>query len=203
MLRMYIWKCICLSSRASWLAINGLVGSALGGAVMTWQGAIQFFNENSGSLAKGANILISTIVYAIPAFTTLFVLHACFISPFFVWKVEREARMDAESKLNKRENRKNIRITLGEFLAGGRSLMAQCHKENIPPPIDETNQWNGNVEGYLANMLDTSYVERFHTATGIMLTSVGPSSETHKQVWRALFIRRYRLQEFIKELSHG
>jgi hypothetical protein len=25
---------------------------------MTWQGAIQFFHENSGSLAKGANILM-------------------------------------------------------------------------------------------------------------------------------------------------
>src|ERR1700731_3348466 len=55
---------------------------------------------------------------------------------YWVWKVEREARIDAESKVNQREDRKNIRITLGEFLASGRSLMAQCHKENIPPPID-------------------------------------------------------------------
>jgi hypothetical protein len=94
----YIWKCVCLSSRTSWLAVNGLLGSALGGAVMTWQGAIQFINENSGPLAKGANIFISTIVYAIPAFFALFALHVCLVSPFFVWGIERKERLLAEAK---------------------------------------------------------------------------------------------------------
>jgi redox-regulated HSP33 family molecular chaperone len=126
----------------------------------------------------------------------------CFVfASFRIWKAEREARITAEEIINNRETRKKIRVTLGEFLAGGGSLMARCMKEDIPPPIDEGNQWNDNAEGYLANTLDASYVERFHSATGLMITSMPPSSAIHKQVWQALFIRVYRLQEFIKELS--
>ncbi|MDQ6867544.1 MAG: hypothetical protein M3178_03760 [Pseudomonadota bacterium] len=132
---------------------------------------------------------------------TTAVLCAVFAS-YWVWKVERVARIDAEAKVDKRETRKNIRVTLGKFLAGGRSLMAQCMKEDIPPPISDGDQWNDNTEGYLANTLDTSYVERFHTSAGIMLTLLGPSAATHKQVWQALFTRCYRLQEFIMELSY-
>jgi hypothetical protein len=89
-----------------------------------------------------------------------------------------------------------IRERLGEFLASGRSLMAQCQMENVPPPIDETNKWIGSVEEYLIKTLDTSYVEIFRSSVGITCMLVQPSSAAHKQVWQNLFTRLYRLQEF-------
>jgi hypothetical protein len=124
------------------------------------------------------------------------------LAPYWIWKNERESRIKAEEAANNHENRKTVRITLGEFLASGRLLMAECKKEDILPPCDKTEQWIGKVEGYLVNTLDTSYAERFHSAAGIALTLAPPGSETHKQVWQALFTRIYRLQEFVKELSH-
>ena len=89
-----------------------------------------------------------------------------------------------------------IREQLGKFLARGRSLMAQCQTENVPPPIDETNKWIGSVEEYLIKTLDISYVEIFGSSVGITCMLVQPSSEAHKQVWQILFTRLYRLQEF-------
>jgi hypothetical protein len=89
-----------------------------------------------------------------------------------------------------------IRERLGEFLASGQLLMAQCQTENVPPPINETNKWIGSVEEYLINALDTSYVEIFRSSVGITCMLVQPRSATHKQVWQKLFIRLYRLQEF-------
>jgi hypothetical protein len=202
MLRIYIWKCICLSSQRSWLAVNGLAGSALGGAIMAWQGAIQFFNESSGSLAKAASILISTVVYALPAFFAFFVLHACFISPFFVWKAEREARIDAESKINNRETRKNIRITLSRFLEDGRALMSNCLDSTVSIPIDDANAWARKGETFFRDNLDESYISRFHDDSNIARGAVLPQpSKDRLDLWHWIRVRVINLNNFIERFT--
>jgi uncharacterized Tic20 family protein len=47
--------------------------------------------------AKGVNIFASTAVYAVPSFLALLMLHVCLVSPFFVWKKERQSRLKAEA----------------------------------------------------------------------------------------------------------
>jgi hypothetical protein len=140
-------------------------------------------------------LLTSSKFYAFLFVALILVNLIC--APYWVWKGERDARLHAESMIHTQESRKAIRVALGEFMASGRVLMGECRKEDVAPPIDETERWIGKVNDYLVKTLDTSYAERFHSAAGVQLTLIPPASETHKPVWGALFIRISRLHEFL------
>jgi hypothetical protein len=132
----------------------------------------------------------------------LVVLIRLFFAQYWVWKAEREARIKAKEAVNNRENRKNIKVTLGRLIPEAESLMARCRDTTIIPPHDEANTWAQQVEAFLLNNLDESYIPRFRSGSNVMpFLPAGMSSLDHSNLYRGLQIRTARLNEFIKELS--
>ena len=124
---------------------------------------VRWFVTMSGPLSVPLAVIayfVQNDAAKIILFTTA-LLCAVFAS-YWVWKVEREARIEADSKVNKREIRKNIRIALGGFHQEGQTLMARCEKEiDGPPPVADANLWAEKTERYICDWLDESWIVRF------------------------------------------
>jgi hypothetical protein len=128
----------------------------------------------------------------------------CFVfASFRIWKMEREARIDAESKVNTRETRKNIRIVLSGYNEEGRVLISRCKTEiHDPPPIADANSWAHKVETFLRDNLDESYISRFRDDTGILGVAVIPSPpEAHLILLLWIRVRVINLNKFVEECS--
>ncbi|MGH6845663.1 MAG: hypothetical protein ACRECU_13320, partial [Methylocella sp.] len=53
---------------------------------------------------------------------------------YWIWKVERDARINAETAANRKVAQKNIRLSLSEFLSQGNALISRCRTETGKPP---------------------------------------------------------------------
>jgi hypothetical protein len=101
-----------------------------------------------------------------------------------------------------KDNRKTTRNYLAGFHDEGQSLMARCIDKDSSPQSDSDN-WANNVEAFLINNLDASYVTRFRDGANIM-QSIPPGmtfTSPNYNLWSGLRVRVIRLNEFIKELS--
>lgn len=98
----YARNLIAESLRLSWIAANGLLGGLLGGGAMIWHGVLPIVSADETGLASVANWVLSFAIYATGSMLTLFIANLVFIAPFRVWKVEREVRIFAETKLKPR-----------------------------------------------------------------------------------------------------
>jgi hypothetical protein len=135
----------------------------------------------------------------------LVVLIRLFFAQYWVWKDEQKARTEAESKVNKRETRKNIRIALGGFHQEGRVLMSRCETEiNDPPPIADANSWADKVETFLRDNLDESYISRFQDNSNILAVAVLPQPpRDHLNLLLRIRVRVINLNKFVEECSGG
>jgi ABC-type multidrug transport system fused ATPase/permease subunit len=133
----------------------------------------------------------------------LVVIVRLFFAQYWIWKAERDARTEAESKVNKRETRKNIRIDLGGFHQEGRELMSRCENEiDDPPPIDDANSWAQKVENFLSDNLDESYISRFQDGSNILAVAVLPQPpKDHLKLLLWIRVRVINLNKFIRDLS--
>jgi hypothetical protein len=185
-IRLVLWTAFRHSASLA-QAIFFLVFVIIGAAI--WLLPIFGMTVNASALL---NILVSPKFYAILFGSVILVRLIC--APYWIWKVEREARIDAESKVNKQENRKIIKVALSSFIPEAQSLM-------IPrgpiPPNDEVNAWVKKVEAFLLDNLDKSYFQRFHV--GLPVLPFGMSLPDHSILHRSLQIRIDHLIEFIKE----
>lgn len=123
---------------------------------------------------------------------------------YWVWKVEREARIKAENEINNRENRKNIRIALSRFYQEGQALRLRCEKEiDDPPPNGDATLWAGKTEVFICNQLDESWIVRFRANSDVQaVTPLPQPPRDHYHLWGWIHNRLNNLNEFIKELSH-
>jgi hypothetical protein len=100
------------------------------------------------------------------------------------------------------DNRKRARISLGEFISQGNTIMSRCLVERSGAPNNDANVWAEKVECFLGTSLDQSYIARFRdTSNALDVRPVGKFSEETIQLWSALRIRITHLSEFIKEMS--
>jgi hypothetical protein len=166
---------------------------------------VRWFVAMSGGL--GVPLTIASYFVAPDAAKVILFLTGvvCIIfSSYWIWKVEREARIKAEELVNNRENRKNVRMALSAFLMDGQTLMSRCDDQTVPPPNDDANAWQQETETFLLNSLDESYIVRFRDGSGIM-PAVRVQRELpslpHVNLWSKLYKRVVRLHEFITELS--
>jgi hypothetical protein len=100
------------------------------------------------------------------------------------------------------DNRKSVRVELARFCQKGQLLMAKCLELGSAPPIIDANDWARDVEIFLHNKLDESYVVRFKDRSNAMdVRPVGAFNEESIAVWRAPRIWVMHMNEFIKEFS--
>jgi hypothetical protein len=100
------------------------------------------------------------------------------------------------------DNRKSVRVELARFCRDGQSPMTKCLERGSEPPIRDANDWGRNVESFLINKLDESYVVRFrHRAHAMDVRPVGEFTAESIAVWSALRIAVINMNEFIKEFS--
>jgi hypothetical protein len=98
-----------------------------------------------------------------------------------------------------------IREQLGIFIAEGANLLTLAATSSVPLPIDQVNEWTANIENFLAAHIGDSYVVRFRDSMGMppgiipeSLIRSGPS-DGHPILWRWLYSRMMKLDQFIKE----
>jgi phosphate/sulfate permease len=91
-LLLFYYECGRESLSRSWAAANGFVG-AIVGAAMTSGGSLSFIDTGNAT----ANGVLTFLVYFVVAYILAFIFGFFFISPFRVWKKEREARLKVEA----------------------------------------------------------------------------------------------------------
>jgi len=114
---------------------------------------------------------------------------------------EKEVRQDLEAQLEQRQQRREIRESLGGFLTQGRQLRSRCANEQEPPPNAEGDEWAATVETFLRERLGESYIARFQSDAGLPLSATSISSIPHRMLWGRINTRMARLQQFLEELG--
>ena len=95
----YLEALLGVSSKLAWTAANGLIGGLLLGGVMIFHGVLQVVH-GTGAVVDTLNWCLSFLVYATGVWGTLFVGSLIFVSPYRVWRDERDARLRAESDIS-------------------------------------------------------------------------------------------------------
>ena len=128
---------------------------------------------------------------------------------YWTWRLERQAVVDTHnhianlmSQLNVREKRRNIRETLGRFLAEGHELLGRCGDEQQQPPTEDADSWAAKTEEFLAANLGESFIARFRSGAGLPMTATSIASIPHRQLWAGIWVRIARLEEFSVNYSH-
>ena len=89
---------------------------------------------------------------------------------------------------------------LGSFILEGNQLLDQAADQTITPPQGPADDWATRVESFLIENLGTSYVARFRdrTASPGAMSPIGIDQD-HARLWRGLYGRLLRLEQFSQE----
>ena len=112
----------------------------------------------------------------------------------------RMQKLNLEHRLDDKAKKRETREKLGEFLEQGQTLKRKCANEKDPPPDEEADTWASEVESYLSDELDDSYISRFRSSAGVPLTANSISSIPHRNLWAGIHTRLYQLEKFIEQL---
>src|ERR1700731_2761660 len=93
-----------------------------------------------------------------------------------------------------------IRGQLGIFISHGANLLKLAATASVLPPIDQANEWVSSIENFFATNMGDPYVVRFRDSTGMPpgISIIGVD-EQHQNLWRWIYSRMMKLEQFIKE----
>ena len=93
-----------------------------------------------------------------------------------------------------------IRGQLGIFISHGANLLKLAATASVLPPIDQANEWVSSIENFFAMNMGDPYVVRFRDSTGMPpgISIIGVD-EQHQNLWRWIYSRMMKLEQFIKE----
>jgi hypothetical protein len=97
------------------------------------------------------------------------------------------------------ERRWDIRQKLGDFIEQGNALMQRCSDNSQPPPQAQEKQWEAQVETFLRDKLDGSYIIRFRDPTGVPLGVIVGLDAAHQGLFGAIRARVFRLEQFSEQ----
>ena len=97
-------------------------------------------------------------------------------------------------------DRKAIREKLGDFLERGVALQNRAGEKEEPLPMEDAEAWFAEVQEYLRQVLDKSFVARLNDDSCVpqVYTSV---AEDRVKLWGVLRAKVWHLQEFIREMA--
>jgi hypothetical protein len=108
-------------------------------------------------------------------------------------------RLDVEASSH--ADFKRVIDVLGRFLERGRILADKCREEKEPPPREEADALEHEVEQFLVEHLGASYVARFRSGANLPMTMTSIRSSEHVKIWAGLERGKARLEQFLQELS--
>jgi hypothetical protein len=112
----------------------------------------------------------------------------------------RMQKVRLERQLDERQKRKDIRITLGQFLAEGHQITGKCFEKNTEAPVEEADRWTTKVFNYLDTNLGNDYAQRFQSYEGLPIR-VTTLSGTQARIEAFIGSRLARLNQFLAELT--
>jgi hypothetical protein len=113
--------------------------------------------------------------------TTILVFASLIWAGVLTYHELRQQKIKLEGQLDDKGKKKKRRETLGVFLEQGQTLKRKCANEKDPPPNEEADTWASEVESYLSDELDDSYISRFRSSAGVPLTANSISSIPHRR----------------------
>uniref|UniRef100_A0A6M3LC15 Uncharacterized protein n=1 Tax=viral metagenome TaxID=1070528 RepID=A0A6M3LC15_9ZZZZ len=121
-----------------------------------------------------------------------------FIAFVMTYHELRIQKANLETQADNKVKRKEIRESLGKFLEQGQSLQGKCFSQGESPE-GECQSWADEVETFLENKLDSSYISRFRSSAGVPLTAMVDTTR-HPNLWKAIHTRNFQLSKFLEEL---
>jgi hypothetical protein len=88
---------------------------------------------------------------------------------------------------------------LGAFITEGNQLQAQAANQNSTLPDPAANEWATRVESFLIENIGGSYVARFRDATAVPAVFPEGVDDAHARLWRGIYGRLLRLEQFSQE----
>jgi hypothetical protein len=98
--------------------------------------------------------------------------------------------------------RRETREQIATFIHEGNDLLGRIRNNDIPSEETQAaaNNWATQVEAFLAQRLDNSYVLRFRSAANLPLGEPVGLDEQRLSYWRGVRIRIVNLERFSSEL---
>jgi len=95
---------------------------------VTWWGVISIF-PSDWQAVLALNWLASFVLYSVCSWILIFIFYAVFVAPYWAWKSEREARIQAEFAIDTRK-----KVLRDRVINALRNEYIQTH-DNISPRI--------------------------------------------------------------------
>ncbi len=112
----------------------------------------------------------------------------------------RMQKVRLERQLDERQKRKDLRTTLGQFLAEGQQIKGKCFEKNTEAPVEEADRWNEKVFNYLDANLGSDYAQRLQSHEGLP-SGFTTLSGMQARVEAFISSRLARLNQFLAELT--
>jgi hypothetical protein len=93
-----------------------------------------------------------------------------------------------------------IRDSLGSYIERGNKLENELSDPKKEPSVQVANNWDSDVVGFLQSNLGESYVVRYRDQTGIPPLSLNGADPAHQNLWWGIYIRVFRLEQFIEQV---
>lgn len=113
----------------------------------------------------------------------------------------KEEKRELERRIEEGEGIKKIRTKIGQLLSIGQVIMNRCQKESENAPIDEVDKWVTEVERYLTEKFDISYVAIFRNTAGVPTGVTSIRSKEHRDVWSFTRTRLHQLEKILSEMG--
>jgi hypothetical protein len=111
-------------------------------------------------------------------------------------------RQTLATKTADKIQQKEIRETIGRFIAEGLMLILTCTDNSTPPKWQEMDAWMSRVTQFLRDRLGDSYVTRLTSPAGAPLNvACKGADEAHNNFYRVVNTMNFRLEQFSSELS--
>jgi hypothetical protein len=144
-------------------------------------------------------VLLSNYPFATPTAKMRFILIAFLLSfvavAATIYSVHRGIAKRSEERGRIVANRE----TLGAFITEGNQLLGQAANQNSTLPDPAANEWATRVESFLTENIGGSYVARFRDATAVPAIFPEGVDDAHARLWRGIYGRLLRLEQFSQE----
>jgi hypothetical protein len=139
-------------------------------------------------------------------YLALFTVYAIYHIIRTPWKLDKERVnkiIALEDKLSHQATMDEIKeriVCLTQLIDRGRKFTQQCRTSRDLVPEEPVNVWASEVEDALTRIFDSTYISRFESGVGVPMGAAHWPNMENRFTDGFVWVRVYRLQEFIDEL---
>jgi hypothetical protein len=172
--------------------VEQLVGVILAVLILVFQihfGQIQTKDVRTSALA--------TILWPYLVLAGFYVVVHCVRTP---WKLHQDVAKQLEHQATQREITDQIASLTG-FIQQAQVFTRLCRNSQDAVAPAEVQRWAEEAERSIESMVDGTYITRFRSGVGVPMGMAYIPNQENRNIDGAIWVRTYRLQEFIDELK--